>query len=204
MGRGRQRDREMRRFYSVRGERPLPFQRRPHFGIATADQLHEFLRHRPRAAIIALLRHRPAKSRPASFLPIDERGCLSLCLGLRGASDRGVAANNDVVTAAHDRHPLSNGNITRNLPQRLRASIWSARRWFGFSDTHRWLNSETRLNRRNFQLFEIVDLYLELFRHSGSDETIFHRDETIFHLSRRTAETVRSYEPTTERRELRR
>ena len=44
-----------------------------------------------------------------------------------------------------------------------------------------------------FQLIENVDLCLELFRRSGSDETIFHRDETIFRLPSRTAETVRRY-----------
>jgi hypothetical protein len=43
-----------------------------------------------------------------------------------------------------------------------------------------------------------------LFRRSGSDETIFHRDETIFRLPSRTVETVRRYENTTERREFRR
>jgi hypothetical protein len=54
---------------------------------------------------------------------------------------------------------------------------------------------------------EIVEVWSELFRRSGSDETISACDETIFRLPRRTAETAKGYEaspdPRSRAREIR-
>src|SRR6516165_3001035 len=71
-----------------------------YFEIATVDQLHQFLRHRLRAAIVALLRHRSAKTRLPSLLLIERpTGCLCLALrcvlGFRGASRFGLRHASD-------------------------------------------------------------------------------------------------------------
>jgi hypothetical protein len=66
----------------------------------------------------------------------------------------------------------------------LRDSYWSAEERFRFS------RAIWRLNRI-FQIIEIIGFWSELFRRAGSDETNSARDETIFCLPRRIAETLR-------------
>src|SRR5262249_31877459 len=113
---------------------------RPHLWIAAADQMNELLRHRLPTAVVALLRHRFAKLRPASARPIDpwligwagRRG--RMCNDrLRGLSAR-RSDSNDVVTA-HDCHPLSRSRITRDLSRKLRVAVSLDRHCFWLSGT---------------------------------------------------------------------
>ena len=177
--------------------------------------MHELLRHRLRTAVIALLRHRFAKLRPASARPIDpwlvgwagRRG--RMCNDrLRGLSDR-RSASNDVVTV-HDCHPLSRSKITRGLSRKLRVAVSLDRHCFGSAGRTIARRHPTpgrhpapgktvlpaiparpleRIFSRLKSLMFFSNCFVPWFRRNN-----WRSDETIFRLSRRTAETTHDYE----------